>query len=36
MTPPAGRNGHRGHVFAMVLCCIPMVAAIIWVLWTAR
>ena len=26
------QHGGRGHMMGMVLCCIPMVIAIIWIL----
>ena len=29
-------HGGRGHMIGMVICCIPMVAAIIWVILASR
>ena len=28
--------GGRGHMIGMVICCTPMVVAIIWVILTSR
>ena len=39
-TPAAGNEEHehggRGHMIGMVICCIPMVVAIIWVILASR
>lgn len=29
-------HGGRGHMIGMVICCIPMVVAIIWVILASR
>jgi hypothetical protein len=29
-------HGGRGHIIGMIICCIPMVLAILWVLFSAR
>ena len=29
-------HGGRGHMIGMVICCIPMVAVIIWVVLASR
>jgi hypothetical protein len=41
-TPPreAGNEEHehggRGHMIGMVICCIPMVVAVVWVILASR
>jgi hypothetical protein len=29
-------HGDRGHMLGMLICCIPMVVAIIWVILASR
>ncbi len=29
-------HGGRGHMIGMLICCIPMVVAVIWVILSSR
>ena len=34
----AHQHGHedRGHLIGMILCCLPMVLAVVWLIFVAR